>query len=406
DGRARDGALAAAVLAVAYFTKPHALMLLAGYGVAVLAGWVRSRNARSLAARALPFASLALVALVRLLVAPDAEGLRGLFGGSHYGRELRSTGLDAFGWMSALGLGHLAVLAIAVGFLPLAALLVAALSRDVPERLVPLVRLTLGTLVALLVLSVTHVVTVDLTSRLYERYLAVLAPALVTIACALPERLRRRTLGVGLALGLASAVGLAITARTVLTWHVHGDAPGLTGFFRLFRSTGSAATGLAIAAAAVLATFSFAFIGKRFGVVLLATYFLVLNGAWYREVREIRNDTRAKSFALEVERQTRGAPLYAVVDGLDRTTLWALELWTRTRPVACFVAKPRHEWWLPLTGSLDEVLARGGPAFLLTSAALPLPGGFEPVLSADAPGPVRLSRRLTAPPDRVTSTRP
>ncbi|MBL8114094.1 MAG: glycosyltransferase family 39 protein, partial [Acidobacteria bacterium] len=62
DGRAREGALAAAVLAVAYFTKPHALMLLAGFGVAVLAGWVRSRNARSLAARALPFASLALVA--------------------------------------------------------------------------------------------------------------------------------------------------------------------------------------------------------------------------------------------------------------------------------------------------------------------------------------------------------
>jgi hypothetical protein len=302
----------------------------------------------------LPFVSLALVVLVRLLVSPETEGLAALFGGSHYGRELRSTGLDAFGWMSALGLGHLAVLAIAVGFLPLAALLVAALSRDVPERLVPLVRLTLGTLLARLARAVTHVVTVDLTSRRYERYLVVLAPALVTIALALPERLRRRTLGAALTLGLASGVGLAITAKTVLTWHVHGDAPGLTGFFRLFRSTGSVATGLAIAAATVLATFAFAFLEKRFGIVLLATYFLVLNGAWYREVREIRNDTRANSFALEVERRAGRAPVFAVVDGLDRTTLWALELWTRTRPVACFVAKPRQRWWLPLAGPLDK----------------------------------------------------
>ncbi len=357
DARPRDGALAAAVLAVATFTKPHAVMLLAGYGAAVLVGWFRSRNARPLAAQAIPFASLVLVACVRFLVAPESEGLAALFGGSHYGRELRSTGLDAFGWMSALGFGHVAVLAIAVGFFPLAALLVAALSRNVPDRLVPLARFTLGTLLALLVLSVTHVVTVDLTSRLYERYFAVLAPALVTIALALPERLRRRTLGAALTLGLASGVGLAITAKTVLTWHVHGDAPGLTGFFRLFRSTGSVATGLAIAAAAVLATFAFAFLGKRFGVVLLATYFLVLNGAWYREVREIRNDTRARRFVLEVERLARGAPVFVVVDGLDRTTLWALELWTRTRPVACFVERPRPEWWLPLAGPLDEVVA-------------------------------------------------
>ncbi|HEY6065926.1 MAG TPA: glycosyltransferase family 39 protein, partial [Thermoanaerobaculia bacterium] len=246
-GRLLDGGLAAGTFVVAYFTKPHLLLLAASYGIAVglhaIDRVLRREKPREvllgLAVRCAPLAGVLLAGALRFTVRSRGRGTlspRLLFGGDAYaGALVVPAGMASPSRIAAAAAALILTLSLAVVFLPTARFIETLFGfRRLPRRLRTLLILSASALLIHLAVITRLTISYDTEPRVHERYLFVLSPALLLLPFALRKARWSARVPV-LLLVVGFTVWLIGMHRVALSWNTPSDSPSLTGLFLLSR---------------------------------------------------------------------------------------------------------------------------------------------------------------------------
>lgn len=400
SGRVRDSILAGLFFVLAYYAKPHLLVLVIAYSFC-LAVWLvqalgpgnEPREAgRGIAIRLLPSAVLLLAIATRFLTLPPNErGLEAILVGAGYQHLLQARIVmplaDVFAAWSGLVLSCL----IAALFVPFALFFASGMRLKRMERPQQFFWLLTAMVWILYTgLSARHTVLNDGSIRVHERYIFMILPCFFTWYFVAREQHSRRFILVASAISVLGGSAIMYwPARVFLTPHLNTDSPSLTGFLCLAWLCDLSFLQLAMLVLAIGVGATAAILPRRLTiqVALWAAMLACVSLGWIEfEIRWINPlHVRLRNVALQVSNQVGPqASLGVLLENRNWLQRFHLDFWMH-QPTILYGVNPGSQvpgsfnWNSPYVRGLyrrnDGTLDFGKPApdYLLCNFEMPGP---------------------------------
>ncbi|MGA2905967.1 MAG: glycosyltransferase family 39 protein [Candidatus Korobacteraceae bacterium] len=409
-----DSTVAAIALSAAYYTKPHALVLIVAYGICTLlwcCGSLRSRPFRDIwqgfGVRLIPILGFALAVAPRIFLYPphDRSFTAVLFGSGYSAVLLTHRALHFHEFWTAWS-GLLLATMLGTAFVPFG---VFAFSTVLFRRMGP-ARMWFWIFASLVWLGFTglaarHTVLNDEAIRTHERYIYMTFPLMFTWYFVVRDQLSRRFVIAASGAALVSAAAIMRwPGHIFLTPAVNLDSPSLTGFIWLVWRHQWGFVALAILVAflgMVAALFSLSrnifvqVVGWSLVLAPLSIGWIKFEKRWINPGM-VKTQELAQTVSDQVGRQ---ATLGILLDDVDHVTTWQCDFWTY-KPIMLYGTKPSVFAFRPLTVSAQGNVDFGIPApdYLLAGSqlpwSLPLVAHF-PLASATKGGTIYIYRVTT-----------
>ena len=383
QGSVRDAVACGVVLCLTYFTKPLALLLVAAYGLALLAWAARASSRRGpfqerlrgLAPRLLPLLCVAGALAARHLLAGPGQvpsSASEVVLSRFYAQEAQGPLVPPLLPMLVVVLALLSALALGTGVVPLAALPGAWTATRRDPRRAWFVGFTILVLVIYLLGIARHTLLLNETPKVQERYLFAVAPLLIVATLTgSPLAVSRTAVAIVLA---AIVLTLGPLAHHLLPRAM--DAPSLAIIWAGRRALGGGLICLlTVGAAATVLIGAVRARGSLLArVAWIAALPLVLNLGWY--TLQYRASPLEPVWGAVRDLQRRMGPgqrvTVVVADTSEAQQYLALyaKFWLDGRSTGYWTGAEPIPWYLDVGGPAGEAAARTRADYLAGGAGL------------------------------------